>query len=115
MPIKGDASYWTLRAGNRAVENAVWSYEQPNAIGAPIKGLLAFDWNKVDHWFEEDEEIFGHARDPHHRLGVRPSTREVRVVVAGEKIALTRRELFLFETGLPTRVYISQATFEWNF
>ena len=36
-------------------------------------------------------------------------------ILFDEKIALTRRELFLFETGLPTRVYISQATFEWNF
>ena len=41
-PYKGDASYWTLRVGNRAVENAVWSYEQPLAGMERIKGLLAF-------------------------------------------------------------------------
>ena len=105
-PYKGDASYWTLRAGNRAIENAVWSYEHPKAIAARIKGLLALDWDKVDHWFEEDEEVFGHARDPYHRVDVRPSTREVRVVFGKETIALTRRGLFLFETGLPTRYYV---------
>lgn len=105
-PYKGDASYWTLSVGNRAVENAVWSYEQPLSAMERIKGLLAFYWDKVDHWFEEDEEVFGHARDPYHRVDVRPSTREVRVTFAGEMIALTRRGLFLFETGLPTRYYI---------
>jgi uncharacterized protein (DUF427 family) len=37
-PFKGDASYWTV-AG---VENAAWSYEEPKADVAQIRGLLAF-------------------------------------------------------------------------
>ncbi len=37
---------------------------------------------------------------------MRPSSREVRVVFNRETVALTRRGLFLFETGLPTRYYI---------
>lgn len=105
-PYKGDASYWTLQAGSRRSENAVWSYEEPFAEVAPIKGLLAFYWDKVDHWFEEDEEVFGHARDPHHRIDIRPSSREVRVLFGEEMVAWTRRALLLFETGLPTRYYI---------
>src|SRR5215210_2799360 len=28
-PYKGDASYWTVRAGDRVAENAVWSYRAP--------------------------------------------------------------------------------------
>jgi uncharacterized protein (DUF427 family) len=96
----------TLTVGNRSVENAVWSYEQPVPQAERIKRSLAFYWDKVDHWFEEDEEIFGHPRDPHHRVDVRPSSREVRVLFAGETIAQTCRALFLFETGLPTRYYI---------
>jgi uncharacterized protein (DUF427 family) len=105
-PYKGEASYWTLKAGKRASENAVWSYEEPLREMSRIAGWLAFYWDRVDHWFEEDEEVFGHARDPHHRIDVRPSSREVRVTVGGELVALTRRALFLFETGLPTRYYI---------
>lgn len=105
-PYKGDASYWTLRVGERSAENAVWSYEDPLPEMAAIKGRIAFYWDKVDHWFEEDEETFGHARDPYHRVDVRPSSREVRVTFAGETLARTRRGLFLFETGLPTRYYI---------
>jgi uncharacterized protein (DUF427 family) len=114
-PYKGDASYWSLRVGNRAVENAVWSYEQPLSGMERIKGLLAFYWDKVEHWFEEDEEVFGHARDPYHRIDVRPSSREVRVIFAGETVALTRRGLFLFETGLPTRYYIPPADVRMEF
>jgi uncharacterized protein (DUF427 family) len=105
-PHRGDASYWTLRLGGRQSENAVWSYEHPTADFVAIAGWLAFDWDKADHWFEEDEEVFGHARDPHHRVDVRPSSRRVRVLLGGEMIARTRKALLLFETGLPTRYYI---------
>ena len=108
-PYKGDASYWHLSIGNRRVENAVWSYEQPFAEMAAIKECLAFYQDKVDHWFEEDEEVFGHPRDPHHRIDVRPSSRRVRVTFAGETIAESSRAMFLFETGLPTRYYIPPA------
>jgi uncharacterized protein (DUF427 family) len=105
-PYRGDASYWTVTVGNRAVENAVWSYEQPPPGMAQIRDRVAFHWDRVDHWFEEDEEVFGHARNPYVRVDVRPSSREIRAVFAGETIALTRRGLFLFETGLPTRYYV---------
>jgi uncharacterized protein (DUF427 family) len=105
-PYKGDASYWTLQVGGRRAENTAWSYETPLPEMATIKGQIAFYWDKVDHWFEEDEEIFGHARDPYHRVDVCPSSREVRVMLASEMLARTRRALFLFETGLPTRYYV---------
>jgi uncharacterized protein (DUF427 family) len=108
-PYKGDASYFSLRLDGRAIENAVWSYEQPIAGMEPIAQRLAFYWNKVDRWLEEDDEIFGHPRDPFHRVDVLPSSREVRVVFAGETVARTRHGLFLFETGLPARYYIPQA------
>lgn len=108
-PYKGDASYWTIVAGDRRIDNAVWSYEQPIEGRADIKGFLAFYWDKVDHWLEEDEEIFGHARDPYHRVDVRPSSRQVEVIFNGETVARTRRGMFLFETGHPTRYYIPQA------
>ena len=108
-PYKGDASYFTLKIDGRTVENAAWSYEQPIAGMEPIANRLAFYWDKVDRWREEDEEIFGHARDPFHRVDVLPSSREVRVVFAGETVARTRGGLFLFETGLPARYYVPQA------
>ena len=41
-PFKGDASYWTVRAGERAEENAVWSYESPFDQVAGLKDYLSF-------------------------------------------------------------------------
>lgn len=48
-PYKGDASYYTVEAGDgRAAENAVWSYEMPFPAMAEIAGHLAFYPNRVD-------------------------------------------------------------------
>jgi uncharacterized protein (DUF427 family) len=47
-PYKGDASYYSIRAGERAAENAVWSYETPYPAMQEIAGYLAFYPNRVD-------------------------------------------------------------------
>jgi uncharacterized protein (DUF427 family) len=72
-PFKGDASYRSVRVGDRVAENAVWSYPEPDHF-APLKGYAAFYWRKLDHWYEEDEEVFVHPRDPYHRVDVLPSS-----------------------------------------
>jgi uncharacterized protein (DUF427 family) len=105
-PFKGDASYWSVRAGDRVAENAVWSYPEPIDSAPPIAGYLAFYWRKMDHWYEEDEEVFVHPRDPYHRVDVLESSRRVRVTVNGEVVAETKQPTMLFETGLPPRYYI---------
>lgn len=105
-PHKGDASYWRVKVGDRIAENAMWSYENPIDSLPELNGLLAFYWRKMDHWYEEDEEIFVHARDPYKRVDTTPSSRYVQVRLGGEIVADTRNANFLFETGLPTRYYI---------
>ena len=60
----------------------------------------------MDGWYEEEEEVFVHARDPHTRVDVLPSSRHVRVAIDGVVVADTRRPHLLFETTLPTRYYI---------
>jgi uncharacterized protein (DUF427 family) len=67
---------------------------------------VSVDWAAVDAWFEEDEEVFGHPRDPYHRIDVRESARHVRVRVGGQLVAEAKRPLLLFETGLPPRYYL---------
>ncbi len=47
-PYKGDATYFTLAAGGRTSENAVWSYEHPFPAMAIIAGHLAFYPDRVD-------------------------------------------------------------------
>lgn len=105
-PFKGDASYWSVSVGDRVAEDAAWSYAEPIDSCPPIAGYLAFYWRKMDHWYEEDEEVFVHPRDPYHRVDVLESSRHVRVKVAGEVVAETQRPTILFEAGLPPRYYI---------
>lgn len=105
-PYKGDASYWTLEVGHKVAENAAWSYLEPSPECAGIKGAMAFEWKKMDAWYEEDEEIFVHPRDPYKRVDLLQSSRHIRVVVGGETVADTRRPRILFETYHPTRYYI---------
>ena len=47
-PYKGDASYFTIAAGGKTMENAVWSYDNPFPAMAEIAGYLAFYPNRVD-------------------------------------------------------------------
>ena len=87
-PRKGDATYYTVAAGERAAENAAWSYEAPSVAGAEaLAGHLAFYWGHMDAWYEEDEEVFVHARDPFVRVDILPSARRVRVRLGGEALA----------------------------
>jgi uncharacterized protein (DUF427 family) len=104
-PFKGDASYWSVRVGESVVENAVWGYPEPIDSAPPLADYLAFYWRMMDHWYEEDEEIFVHPRDPYHRVDVLESSRHVKVSVNGEVVAETERPKILFETGLPPRYY----------
>ena len=105
-PVKGEASYRSIIVGARRADNAAWSYLDPLPEAASIAGHIAFEWDKMDKWMEEEEEIFKHPRDPFKRVDVLPSRRHVRVVVDGETLADTRRPHLLFETNHPVRYYI---------
>lgn len=107
-PATGDTvETFTLRAGGREVEGAAWAHPEAESSERPdLSGYIAFDWPALDAWFEEDEEVFVHARDPYKRVDVLQSARHVQVVVGGEQVADTRRPAILFETGLPPRYYI---------
>ena len=106
VDTKGDATYWNVAAGGKSAENAAWSFTTPTPEAKIIKEYVAFDWSQMDQWFEEDEEVFVHARDPYHRVDVVGSRRAVRVVAGGEVLATSTATRVLFETGLPVRYYI---------
>lgn len=105
-PRKGDASYWSIVVGDRRCTDAVWGYPTPFDSVAELADHVAFYWDRVDAWFEEDDEVFKHARDPYKRIDVLQSSRHVEVFIEGVKVADTMRPRLLFETGLPTRYYI---------
>jgi uncharacterized protein (DUF427 family) len=105
-PFKGRASHYSLNTGETLVEDAGWRYLDPIPQCPPVRDYMAFYWNKMNHWYEEDEEVFVHARDPYRRIDCLPSSRRVQVVVEGEVVADSRRATFLFETGMPPRYYL---------
>ena len=105
-PYKGVASHYSLNTGVTLVQDAGWRYLEPVKGCPPIADYMAFYWSKMDHWYEEDEEIFVHARDPFRRVDCLPSSRRVQVFVDGEMMADSKRGVFLFETGHPTRYYL---------
>jgi uncharacterized protein (DUF427 family) len=77
------------------------AYDDPD-----LAGYVSVPWDAADRWYEEDEEVFVHPRDPFHRVEVRQSSRHVVVTLDGKPLADSRRPLLLFETGLPTRYYL---------
>lgn len=105
-PFKGDAAYWSVIVGDREAENAVWSYPEPLEQSPWLAGYVSIYFDSMNQWFEEDEEVTVHPRDPYHRVDVRQSSRHVKVTVNGETVAETGRPRILFETGLPPRYYI---------
>jgi len=70
-----------------------------------LEGLVTVDWDAVDEWLEEEEQLVGHPRDPYSRIDVRDTSRHVRVSIGGETVAESRRTKVLFEAGLPERWY----------
>jgi uncharacterized protein (DUF427 family) len=95
------AEVWALDLGPRRHEAAAWRYEDDD-----LADYVAIDWDAMDRWLEEEEEVIGHPRDPFKRIDVRRSSRHVIVRLDGEVLAETRRPSLLFETGLPVRFYM---------
>jgi uncharacterized protein (DUF427 family) len=105
-PKKGIASYYTIKTPGGEVENGAWYYPDPIDGASGLKDLVAFYWNRMDHWYEEDEEVFVHPRDPYHRVDILRSDRHVVVSLNGEELASSRRAVALFESNLPARWYL---------
>ncbi len=67
---------------------------------------MRLDWEAMEAWFEEDEEVYTHPRDPYTRVDILASSRLVRVKVDGMTVADSTAPRLLFETGLPVRYYL---------
>jgi uncharacterized protein (DUF427 family) len=105
-PWKGEVTYRSVRVGDRLAPAAVRSYPSPPESASFLAGYVALDWDSFDEWFVEDEQAFGHPRDPYSRIDVFKTTRHVRVLVDGEVVADTRRAKMLCEAALPPRYYV---------
>ena len=103
-PSRGCPRFFNVHGGSRIALDAAWSYDDSPL--PELRGRVRLDWDSMDTWFEEDEEVFVHPRDPSTRVQILPSSRHVVVAIDGIAIAESRRPTFLYETGLPRRTYI---------
>jgi uncharacterized protein (DUF427 family) len=103
---KGPATYYHVKVGDQTAENAAVAYLSPPEGAPDVSGHIQFDWNSMEAWFEEDDQIYKHARDPYKRIDVLNSSRHIEIKIDGVTVADTHRPRLLFETGLPTRFYV---------
>jgi uncharacterized protein (DUF427 family) len=103
-PSRGQGDVLTVRTSTVEAAGAAVRYAD-----SPIEDLrdqVRLDWEAMDAWFEEDEQIFTHVRSPYTRIDILPSSREVVVKLGDVELARTSHAHALHETGLPTRWYL---------
>lgn len=108
----GTARRHTLRAGDAERPGAVRVFGDDGVAG--VAGTARFEWDALDAWFEEDEEVFVHPRNPYTRVDSLRSTRHVAVELDGVVLAESRSPVLLFETGLPTRYYLDPTAVDFS-
>jgi len=103
---RGTAKRFGLRRGAEVIDGVAHLYTASDIEG--ITGTVRIDWAALDHWFEEDEEVFVHPRSPYTRVDALRSDREVTVEFDGLVLARSSHPVLVFETGLPTRYYLDR-------
>ncbi|QRP43390.1 DUF427 domain-containing protein [Amycolatopsis sp. FDAARGOS 1241] len=108
---RGTARRHTLKAGDEVRAAAARVYGDDAVAG--LAEHVRFEWDALDAWFEEDEQIFVHPRNPYARVDALRSTRHVRVALEGHTLAESSSPVLLFETGLPTRYYFNRTEIDF--
>jgi uncharacterized protein (DUF427 family) len=103
---RGTARRQTLQVGETVRPAAARIYGDDAMDG--LVDTVRFEWDAIDAWFEEDEQIFVHPRSPYTRVDALRSSRTVCVAVDGAVLAESPTTVMVFETGLPTRYYFDR-------
>ncbi len=103
-PSRGGAEILDVRVGTATAPAAARRY--PDSPLEPLRDTVRLEWDAMDEWFEEDEPVSTHPRDPYTRIDILASSRHVRVEVDGVVVAESHQPRILFETGLPPRYYL---------
>ncbi len=103
---RGKAELHGLRVGETHRPRAARVMTESAIDG--LSGTVRFEWDALDAWFEEDEQVFVHPRSPYVRVDALRSNRPVRVELDGVVLADSASPVMAFETGLPTRYYVSR-------
>ena len=109
---RGTVALHGLRVGETERPHCVRAFTASSVEG--LTGMARVDWDALDAWFEEDEEVFVHPRDPYTRVDALRSTRRVRVELDGLALAESASPVMVFETGLPTRYYLNRTEVDFS-
>ena len=104
--VRGTATLYDVEGDGQVAEDAAWEYVETNPDTDFLKGMVSLKWGAMDAWFEEEEEVYVHARDPFKRIETARSARRVEVVVGGTTVADSRSPVILMEPGHPMRYYL---------
>lgn len=89
-----------------------YAFPRADVRGAAVRpeldtpGYVTVDWDAVDSWFEEAEEVFGHPRNPYHRVDILRAERRLRVDVGPATLVDTNDTLVVYETSLEPKLYV---------
>lgn len=103
-PSRGDGVVYDVRVAGAAASRAATRYHDSPLV--ELRDLVRLDWDAMSEWFEEDEIVYTHPRDPYTRVDILASSRHVQVEIDGVRVADSHQPRLLFETGLPTRYYL---------
>jgi len=103
-PSRGDGTGYDVVVAGITAENAALRYRDSPI--PELQELVRLEWDAMDEWFEEDEPVYVHPRNPYSRVDILAGSRHIRVEIDGVTVADSRAARILFETGLPARYYL---------
>ncbi len=109
---RGDAKRYGVRVGDVSRPSAASVLSAAKVEG--LDDTVRFSWSAFDAWFEEDEQVFVHPRNPYTRVDALRSTRRVRIELHGVVLAESSAPVMVFETGLPTRYYLDRTDLDFS-
>lgn len=94
-------AWFDVVVGDRTIRHGAWRREG-------FDGWTGVTWQRggLDHWYEEDVEVYEHPHDPFVHIDALPSSRLVSIRHGGVLLAESRDAVLLWETGLPRRYYL---------
>lgn len=116
--VRGVARGRTLVDSERALlihrpgEPPAYAFPAADVHGAPAEpvaeapGHVRVPWEAVEDWYEEEERVFSHPRNPYHRVDCVRTSRRLRVVVDGVVLVDTTETVGVYETALEPKLYV---------
>ncbi|MDQ4501346.1 DUF427 domain-containing protein [Sinomonas sp. ASV322] len=100
----GPGQDFTLRAPGFELPEAAFRPDDPE-----LSEYLLLDYSAFDRWWEDEEAVEGHPRDPFHRVDARLGSQRVRVEYDGVVLAESASPVFVYETMIPVRTYFQRS------